>query len=129
VTIHDLKDADGRVFAFEVDNFHLGRRGVCRVVSQIPGCVIVREPKRFRWSFEDDEEFCEFDLEGVRFVVWEPWGDNSRYWVGPKSDSQRAPVWCPQIDAVREEFRRVRPFLGVILNLRKAGTSEEQPKR
>ena len=113
VKTHGIKSDDGKEFAFEVDNFHLGRAGLCRLVSLIPGCVVVRKPSRFRWSFEDEEEFCEFELDGVRFVAWEPYGDNSRYWVGPKSPAGTPPKWCPQVDRVREAFVQARPFLGL----------------
>ncbi|GGA00902.1 hypothetical protein GCM10011408_22410 [Dyella caseinilytica] len=35
--------------------------------------------------------------------MWEPFGDNSRYWIGPE------PVhWCPQIDVVRHAFAKRR---------------------
>ncbi len=34
-------------------------------------------PRRFSWMGED--EFCEFELEGQTFVVYEPFGDSSRY--------------------------------------------------
>lgn len=118
---HGIKDADGREFAFEVANLHLGRGGLCRLVSRIPGCVVLRKPSRFRWSFEDEEEFCEFELDGVRFVAWEPWGDNSRYWVGPKFPDGMTPTWCPQVDRVREAFVRARPFLGLLIGQPAAG--------
>jgi len=36
VKTYGLKDEDGRVRAFEVSNFILGRHGVCRVVRTIP---------------------------------------------------------------------------------------------
>ncbi len=111
---YGIKGHDGKEFAFEVDNFHLGRPGLCRLVSRIPGCIVVRKPSRFRWSFEDEEEFCEFELEGVRFVAWEPYGDNGRYWVGPKSPDGTSPKWSPQVDRVREAFVRARPFLGLV---------------
>ena len=38
--VYDLKDKDGRVFAFEVHNLLLSRRGVCNVVRTIPGARI-----------------------------------------------------------------------------------------
>jgi len=37
--VYDLKDDEGRVFAFEVDNSVLGRHGLCRVVRGIPGAT------------------------------------------------------------------------------------------
>jgi hypothetical protein len=111
---YGIKDTDGTEFAFEVDNFHLSRKGLCRLVARIPGCIVTRKPSRFRWSHEDEDEFCAFELEGVRFVAWEPWGDNSRYWVGPKVEEGSSPRWCPQLDRVREAFSRARPFLGLL---------------
>jgi len=111
---HGIKDASGKEFAFEVDNFHLSRKALCRLVAGIPGCTVTRKPSRFRWSHEDEDEFCAFELEGIRFVAWEPWGDNSRYWVGPKAEEGSSPRWCPQLDRVREAFSRARPFLGLL---------------
>jgi hypothetical protein len=97
VTVYDIKDADGRVFAFEVDNLTLGRRGACRVLARIPGCRLVRGPKFLSWFRES--EFCQYEIEGVTFVVEEPFGDNSRYWIGPSP-----PRWVSQIAAVRQAF-------------------------
>ncbi len=96
--VYDLKDNDGRVFAFELDNLWLGRRGVARVVRTIPDVSLIRVPEPvFSWWAE--EEFCEFELGGVRFVAWEPFGDNSRYWIGP-----RPPVFSEMTAAVRDAF-------------------------
>jgi hypothetical protein len=97
--VYDLKDQDGRVFAFEVDNVILGRRGLCDVVRKIPGATLLREPVRiFSWFRES--EFCEFEIDGVRFSADEgPWGDDSRYWIGPKP-----PRWVSQVAAVRQAF-------------------------
>jgi hypothetical protein len=105
--IYDLIDADGRIFAFEVDYFHLGRRKACRLVRTIPGVSIEKEPKR--WRFLSEDEFCEFRLGPVLFVVWEPFGDNSRYWVGPKP-----PRWVPETAQVRAVFERARPLFGFV---------------
>ena len=93
--LYDLKDGSGRTFAFEVGNF--GRHRACRFVGKIPGVIILRRQRHFQFSSED--EFCEFQLEGQRFVIWEPYGDNSRYWVGPKP-----PEWCPEVERVRDAF-------------------------
>jgi hypothetical protein len=98
--IFDIQDSEGRVCAFEVSNFFFARLDVCGVVSRIPAARLIRKPKMFS-SFREDE-FCEFEVEGVKFVAWEPFGDNTRYWIGPEP-----PRWVPQIDAVREAFKRV----------------------
>ena len=101
--VYDLKDAGGRVFAFEVSNFMLGRRGVRRVVRRIPNARVLS----FRGRAE---EFCEFEVEGTKFVAWEPWNDNSLYWIGPKP-----PEPTPHLSKVREAFERARPVFGFLL--------------
>lgn len=99
--IHALKDEAGRIFAFEVANF--GRHRTCRFVGKIPGVRIVKRQKHFQ--FTADDEFCEFELNGKRFVAWEPFGDNSRFWIGPDP-----PSWCPEIDEIRKAFAAYKAF-------------------
>lgn len=94
---YELLDEEGRFFAFEVGNSGLGRSGVCRVVETIPGAKIVRRPKFLSWFRE--EEFCEFDVDGKKFIAWEPYGDNSRYWIGPEPIEP-----LPQTQRVRAAF-------------------------
>ncbi len=96
--VYDLHESEGRVYAFEADNLLLGRRGAVRVVRSIPGVRVVRRPRALSWLRE--ETFCEFELDGVRFVVWEPFGDTSRYWIGPEPVSL-----TPQLDRVRLAFK------------------------
>ena len=112
--IYDIRDSEQRIFAFEVENFHLSRRLVCRIVGQIPACILIREPKESFWPFSNDDDFCEFELEGVRFIANEPWGDNGRYWIGPKAEESRPAKWSPQIECVREAFMQARPFFGYL---------------
>ena len=45
---------------------------------------------------------------GQRFLVEEPFGDNSRYWIGPEP-----PVWCEQIDVVRRAFLNANSFMAL----------------
>ena len=95
--VFDLNDSSGRLFAFEVDNGGLTRRAVCRLVAKIPGCRVRRKPRLLSWFREDG--FCEFQVGGATFVVEEEFGDNSRYYVGP-----RPPRSVPEIATVRQAF-------------------------
>jgi hypothetical protein len=99
--IQEIKDKAGQVFAFEVVNF--GRHRACRFVSKIPGVSIVKRQKHF--EFNSDDEFCEFELNGKRFVVWEPFGDNSRFWIG-----SNPPNWCAEMDEIRNAFASYKAF-------------------
>jgi hypothetical protein len=105
--VYDLKNEEGCVFAFEVKNLLLGRRGVLRVVERIPNARIVSFSRR-------TEDFCEFDVGGVRFVVSEPWNDSSRFWIGQKPIGAKAHL-PPQLALVREAFLRARPMFGFLL--------------
>ncbi|HWG11313.1 MAG TPA: hypothetical protein VN693_07445 [Rhodanobacteraceae bacterium] len=102
--LFDLTDKEGRAFAFEVENIALGRRGFCRVVQTIPGATLLKTPRLFSWFRE--ETFCIFSVAGATFSAWEPFGDNSRYWVGPE------PVgYAHQISLVRAAFEAHAPLL------------------
>jgi hypothetical protein len=91
MAVHDIRDKDGRVFAFEVDNLFLSREKVRRIIESIHGVGAI--------SSQKEEVFLKFDVEGRHFEVWEPFGDNSRYWIGPEPAE-----WCEPIDRVRAAF-------------------------
>ena len=98
--VFDLINSEGDIFAFEIQNFLLGRRAAARIIKQVPGTTVLRAPKSFLYFRE--EVFCEFDLAGCKFKVWEPFGDNSRYHIGPEDNKRHA-----EIDILRESFRRM----------------------
>ena len=117
---YDLKDGDGQLYAFEVGSL-LFRNGVSHILRRIPGVSIVWAPSRFKAPSGAVDAFCEFELEDVRFIVCEPWGDNSRYWVGPKVDDGKAPHATSQIGSIRDAFGNSCAFLGIIWPARSAG--------
>lgn len=111
--IYDHTNSGGQIISFEVASF-IGRRHAMRIVERIPGVRIFKRPARVSWRRE--EEFCEFDIEETRFFIIEPFGDNSRFLVAPRSGT-----WVPQILTVREAFRRARwnVLAEVLLSLRR----------
>jgi hypothetical protein len=104
--INDLHDQHGTVYAFEVSS-GIGRRHACAVASRIPGSRILTEPTRVSW-FTDADDFCRFEVDGQVFVISEPFGDNSRYWIGPEPPAPfrigERRAGCPQLARVREVF-------------------------
>jgi hypothetical protein len=98
----DLKDSEGKIFAFEVSNFLITRWMVYKIIRRICGVTIIRKPKMFSF-LRGEEKFCEFKLEEVLFETCEPFGDSSRYWIGPQKGN-----WTPQIDKVRENFKKLK---------------------
>jgi hypothetical protein len=99
---YDILDSEGRIFAFEVGRgLTLSRRRLSAKLKRIPGVNVVREPRFFSWL--DDDEFCEFSINGVPFVAHEMFGDNSRFWIGPRDKKIRH----VEIDTIRQELSRM----------------------
>ena len=74
---HPILRADGSMLAFEVTSAWLSFRPLLKILRSVDGITDVR-----RNYFNEDRltfYFCE-----LPFVVNEPWGDSSRYWIGPK---------------------------------------------
>lgn len=97
---YDLHDEAGRVLAFEVDNFWLGRKGTAAIVQSIPDATVIRKPGAIATSGE--EGFLLFQIGARRFVAWEPWGDSSRYWIGPDP-----PGYSEDTEMVRAAFQNI----------------------
>jgi hypothetical protein len=76
-------------------------RPLLKLLRGVPG---VTEVKR-QW-FNDDR--VAFKFHGKEAVVNEPWGDNSRYWVGLQDPDTSLEI---DIAPIHEAFRRYRGFL------------------
>jgi hypothetical protein len=101
---YPLRNEHGEIYAFEIPNSaFLSSRGVARYFARCPGVSISRIRRLFA---HNDEIHVEFDLSGEAFQVWEPYGDNSRFWVGPTSDPQRR---RPCIDQLESFARKTWP--------------------
>ncbi len=74
---HPILRADGSMLAFEVTSTWLSFRPLLKILCSVDGVTDVR-----RHYFNEDR--LTFLFRGLPFVVHEPWGDNSRYWIGPK---------------------------------------------
>lgn len=103
---YDITDGKGRLYAFEIDNTYFGfaRQAVVKIIKgHLPEAKVLRTPKPLS-SFREDT-FCEFELAGSVFEVLEPFGDNSRYWIGPKDRT-----WHSEIDTIQKVFAKIRHF-------------------
>jgi hypothetical protein len=90
-------------YAFEIENAYVSARRVARILDSISGVANIRVKKPFHRS----EYRVEFDYNQRKFVVWEPFGDNSRFWIGPK-DSAALDV---DISRIEEAFLAHRPSI------------------
>lgn len=74
---YPLHRADGSLFAFEVTSTWVSFHSLFKVLRSVEGVTEVK-----RNFFNEDR--ASFSYGGERWVVNEPFGDNSRYWIGPE---------------------------------------------
>jgi hypothetical protein len=102
---YPLTNDSGAIYAFEVGNALLSPREIARLVKSSLGASITAGPLGYA-SAEDMR--LRFRYAGIEFEVVEPFGDNSRYWIGPAGEK---PTRVPEIDKLNELFLAYRPTL------------------
>lgn len=90
-----IRDKQGNLLAFEISSL-LGRRLARRIAASIPGAKVVKSNPR-------SDIFCEFQVADEMFAIEEPFGDNSRFWIGP-IDPQRSTA----IETIHAHFEKSR---------------------
>lgn len=102
--------------AFEVENAYIGLRTISRLLGQVAGVTEVRPRQLFSGA---DDVHVEFKYMGTPFIVWEPYGDSSRYWIGPKEGTE-ASSECAALERVFSGYRPplYRSIIGDVLTLR-----------
>jgi len=114
---HPVLTKEGaRLFAFEIENAYIAPATVARLLADVEGVTDV-EPRRMFSASSDIH--VEFKYQGRPYMVWESYGDSSRYWIGPKDEANDA----GDITALEVAFKRYRPplhraLLGDVLTLR-----------
>lgn len=92
--IYDYLNDEGRITSFEINS--IGRSRVLRFIEKaFPSAVVKRQRS---------EDFGEIDLNGRKFIVNEPWGDNSRYMIHQQPLEPSA-----ELDALRSALEKYRP--------------------
>jgi hypothetical protein len=103
VKTYPIVDKTGRLFAFEIDLIGVPPIWIARLLREVDGVTEVRKRRPFSRSGDCDIK-VEFKYLNQDFIVWEPWGDSSRYWIGPKE----AADGTPDISNLERAFRRFR---------------------
>jgi hypothetical protein len=81
---YPIQDNAGRLIALEVDVKYASVRTLSRLIADVSGVSKVRP--RGPLSNAGDVR-ATFDYSGVECAIVEPFGDNSRYWIGPIAKS------------------------------------------
>jgi hypothetical protein len=93
-----------RSTAFEIENAYLEPGTIVHLLRSVVGVSHVRE----RNLFSDPKEIhAEFRYMNRDYVVCEPSGENTRYWIGPRSRSGSV----VSISLIEDAFKRYRPPL------------------
>jgi len=100
-------DEEGRLFAFEISSL-LGRRFACRIAASVPGVRVVAFNLR-------SDVFCEFEVAGETFIIEEPFGDNSRYWIGQAGGGRSAGIQTVQSHFEKSRLGFTAVAMGAVL--------------
>jgi hypothetical protein len=99
-----LEIAD-RLIGFEIPSEFMTPGLVARILLSADGVSDVRPRRLLTWSRGDVH--VRFRYRDIEHIVWEPWGDNSSWWIGPENpDAPGADV-----SALERAFRMWRPPL------------------
>ena len=60
-----------------------------------------------------DYALGEFSLDDIRYEIWEPFGDSSRYWIGPARIDPAEVVPTAEVVRVRDAFARASMLAGL----------------
>lgn len=115
-TYPTIDEKSGRVLDFEIDNIYVNNSNVARILSKVDGVAEVRVRKLFsRW----EEVHIWFKYMNHDCIVWEPFGDNSRYWIGSKT-LKEATLDMSKVETAFKQYRPpfIRKILGDILSFR-----------
>lgn len=105
-----------RKFAFEIKKAYIAPAVIARLLSSVEYVTDIQRRKIFSAAAD---VHLSFNYIGQPYIVWEPYGDSSRYWIGPGLDTERD----VDITPIETVFRCYRPpfhraLLGNILSLR-----------
>jgi hypothetical protein len=115
-TYPTIDEKSSRVLAFEIDNIYVSNSNVARTLSKVDGVAEVRVRKPFtKW----EEIHIWFKYMNHDCVVWEPFGDNSRFWIGSKNPKE-ATLDMIKVETAFKQYRPpfIRKILGDILSFR-----------
>jgi hypothetical protein len=81
---YPIRGKSGQPFAVEVDVVSCSVRDLVRTIASVDGVTGALARKPFA---RDGDVRARFRFHSQDFAVVEPFGDNSRYWIGPLSDT------------------------------------------
>lgn len=111
---YPIMDQNGCLVAMEVDIAFVGLKSLARAIECVEGVseLAVRKP----FSGSSDVRVT-FRYQGDEYAVVEPFGDNSRYWIGPVSEGVKQDMSPIESQLRLHVPSLLRRIIGVILTL------------
>ena len=112
--IHIIQNDNGDDFAFELDSVYIKKKKVAELLSGIDQVTDVK----VRQSFSSPSDVhINFQYQGDEFMVWEPFADSSRYWIGPEGKTCQLDIRA--LKSVFEDYQPqlIRKICGDLLTL------------
>ena len=106
-TYPDINE-QGEISSFEIDIWRAGPKALSSFIEVQMGAEITNRRK----MFSGDEIHFTFKYLEHEFVVWEPFGDNSRYTICASEDSNPAPEVLAK---VHNEFLKFKPGISGVI--------------
>jgi len=92
----------GELFAFEIENVYISIRKAATVLGSVDEVSDIRIRKLF--SKDASDVHIKFKYLGKEYILMEPYGDSSEYWIGPDQDDEKLDV-----SALEKAFKQYRP--------------------
>lgn len=113
---YPIKDDTGTTYALEIENAYVRPRRLSEILRRVDGVSSVRLRRPFSGT---GDVRATLQYRGRPFIILEPFGDNSRYWVGPDDETAEK----LDISAIEEVLRYYRlsiveRLIGALLTLR-----------
>jgi hypothetical protein len=84
-----MDEKTGLSVSFEIENVYVSPSMVAGVLSKVDGVANVKVRRLFsKW----EDVHIWFRYKNVDCIVLEPFGDNSRFWIGPKNAEEKFDV-------------------------------------
>lgn len=103
--VFELRRDDGGFSAFEIESVYIRPKKIAELLSCVDGVSQVGTQR----ITDDRDVRVSFRFSDVGYIVCEPFGDSSRYWIGPKNDSDQSQT--VDISPIVNVFRRYKPPL------------------
>lgn len=111
---YPIRDESGQPFAVEVDMVYCGLRNLLSVIASSEGVSGAAIGKR---GSAGADVKATFQYQGHDYVVTEPFGDSSRYWIGPVERNVRLDITA--IEGRLKDFQpsALRRIVGGLITL------------